>query len=103
MHINMLEDIVIVLSDSEDDSVSYRKAQKMAKQIKRKRQEKKTYYTDESDTSEESQSKKRAPHFRKQNKGNTPHYYSLDIRNQKIKETDNKNGNDIEMNNQYNE
>ena len=43
MHINTLEDTVIALSDSEDNSVSYRKAQKMAKQIKRKRQEKKTY------------------------------------------------------------
>ena len=61
MHINTLEDTVIALSDSEDDSVSYRKAQKMVKQIKRKRQEKKIYYTDESDTSEESHSKKRAP------------------------------------------
>ena len=53
-HITLLEDTVIALSDSEDDSIIYRKAQKMAKKIKRKRQEKKTYYTDDSETSEES-------------------------------------------------
>ena len=103
MHINALEDTVIALSDSEDNSVRYRKAQKVAKQIKRKRNKKKTYYTDESDTSEESQKKEQALRFRKQNKGNTLRYYSLEIENQKIKEIDNKKGDDIEMKNQYNE
>ena len=76
-HITSLEDTVIALSDSEDDSIIYRKAQKMAKKIKRKRQEKKTYYIDDSETSEESNKQSRAPRFRKQPRANTPQYYSV--------------------------
>ena len=49
----------------------------MAKKIKRKRQEKKTYYTDNSETSKESNERRRAPRFRKQPRENTPWYYSV--------------------------
>ena len=103
MHINILEDIVITLSNSEDDLVRYRKAQKVAKQIKRKRNENKTYYIDESNTSGETQKKQWAPRFRKQNKANIPWYFSFDIKNQKIKEIDNKKGDDIKIKDQQNE
>ena len=76
MHIESLENTVIALSDSEDDTVGYKKAKKIATKIKRKRQENRTYYTDESDTSEESQKNKRAPRFRKQQRGNVNKYSS---------------------------
>ena len=54
-----------------------KKQKKIATKIKRKRQENRTYYTDESDTSEESQKNKRAPRFRKQQRGNVNKYSSF--------------------------
>ena len=78
-HIKSLEDTVIALSDSENDSVNYNRAQKIAKLIKRKRQEKKTSCTDESDASEENNTRKRAPRFRKQFKGNALRHCSLEM------------------------
>jgi len=102
MHINNLEDIVITLSDSEDDSVSYKKAQRKAKKIKRKRQEKQSSYTDESNTSKESNSRKRVPRFQKQIYGNTPRYYSLDVSLKKNSMNNKKDDNGIGMNTEYN-
>ena len=94
MHINTLEDTVIVLSDSEDDSIGYRKAQKMAKIIKRKWQEKKTYYIDDSDNSDESQPRRRAPRFREQPKENISCYYPIES-TQKQNRKNNKNDREV--------
>ena len=63
--VQSLEDAGIALSDSENDSVSCNRSQKIAKNVKRKRQEKKTRHTDESNTSEENNTRKRVPQFRK--------------------------------------
>ena len=100
VHITSLEDTVIALSDSKDDSIIYRKAQKMAKKIKRKRQEKKTYYTDDSETSKESNEQRRAPRFRKQPRGNTLQYYSVPQTNSPNRKYDK---NDLEETSKTNE
>ena len=55
-HIASLEDTVITLSDAEDNSVEYKKAQRVAKKIKRKRIEKQRASNIDSDTSEENTS-----------------------------------------------
>ena len=71
---------------------------KIAKKIKRKRQEKKADCTDESDTSEENDRRHRALRFRKQFKGNTPLCNSLE----KSKDEQTKDNNDKEYDNEEN-
>ena len=61
-HIASLEDTVIALSDTDDNTVKYRKAQKVAKKIKRKRQDRRQR-NDDSDISKES-IRRRSPCFR---------------------------------------
>ena len=55
-HIDSLEDTVIALSDAEDNSVEHKKAQRVAKKIKRKRIEKQRAANIDSNTSEENTS-----------------------------------------------
>ena len=87
-HIKSLEDIVIALSDTEDDKVEYKKAQKVAKKIKRKRQERRRNNNDDSDTSEDSSIIRRLPHSRSANRdsNNKPRIFQYE--NKKEKETE---------------
>ena len=103
MYINTLEETVIALSDSEDDSIGYRKAQKMVKIIKRKWQEKKTYYTDDSDNSDESQPRRRAPRFQEQPKENIPRYYPIESTQQQNRKNNKNNREVVNKNDMSNE
>ena len=60
-HIASLEDAVIALSDTKDNSVEYRKVQQVAKKIKRKRQDRKRVNNADSNSSEDSTTARRAP------------------------------------------
>ena len=53
MHIQSLEDTIVTLSDNEDDTIEYKKAKRMASNIKRKRKTRKDQDTNDSDTSKE--------------------------------------------------
>ena len=75
----------------------------MAKKIKRKRQEKKTYYTDDSEISEESNEQRRAPRFRKQPRGNTPRYYSVPQTNSPNRKYDKNNLEETSKTNESND
>lgn len=92
---------MIALSDNDDDSAEYYKAQTYAKKIKRKRQERKSSQNEDSDTSDNNENKRRtAPRFKSLNRGMKDGYLkmaakeqrqghdamNIDIENQKGKE-----------------
>ena len=64
-HIASLKDAVITLSDADNDTVDYKKAQKVVNQIKRN-----------SDTSNDSNTRRRFLRFRKISKNNSIKFFS---------------------------
>ena len=99
VHISALEDAAIALSDREDESVDHRKAQKVAKQIKRKRQQRNQQTAEDSNTSEENEPRRRSPRFKQGNTSSKIKFFSHgpkafeENRNvdQEMKERDNSN------------
>ena len=77
-YIQSLEDIVIALSESEDDSVEHRIACKMFKKIKQKRIDRSNKMSKDSNTSDESNTVRRSSRFRKNNKQHRPRFYTIE-------------------------
>jgi len=82
-HIQSLEDTVIALSDNDDDSAEYYKAQTYAKKIKRKRQEWKLSENEDSNTSKDTNNKRRTSYrFRTLQRGNKDSYFKIATKEQ---------------------
>ena len=77
-HIKSLEDTVLVLSDSEDNTAEYKKAKKIAGYIKRKRLDQRSQEESDSDVNKEPLGRRRSPRFRKITKQQSARYYALD-------------------------
>ena len=75
-YIASLEDAVISLLDTEDNSVGYRKAQRVAKKIKRKHQDRKRANITESNLSEDSTTVRRAPQFKNTEQNNKTRFFT---------------------------
>ena len=64
IYIKSLEDTIITLWDTKDNTVEYKKATKIAVNIERKKLDRKGEDRTDSDTSEELQSRNISPHFK---------------------------------------
>ena len=82
-YIQSLEDTIVALSDNDNDLAEYYKAQKYAKKIKRKRQEWKLSQNEDSDTSEDTNNKRRISYrFRTLQRGNKDSYFKIATKEQ---------------------
>ena len=70
--------MVIALSESEDDLVEHRTAQKMFKKIKRKRIDRSNQMSKDSDTSGEGNTARRSQRFKQNKKQHRPRYYTIE-------------------------
>ena len=86
-HITGLEDTVIALSDSEDSTVEYKKARRIASNIKRKRLHQKSKDESDSENSIEQPKRRVSPRFQKQNKQQATRYYTLERKEMDIEKT----------------
>ena len=76
-YIKSLEDTVIALSESEDESIEHRTARKMVKKIKRKRKDRNNQMSEDSDTSGEGDKDRWPPRFKQIKNQYRPRFYTL--------------------------
>ena len=76
-YIKSLEDTVIALSESEDESIEHRTATKMAKKIKRKRKEINHQMNEDSDTSCEGDKDRQPPRFKQNKNQHRPRFFTI--------------------------
>ena len=76
-YIKSLEDTVIALSESEDESIEHRTVTKMAKKIKRKRKEINNQMNEDSNTSYEGDKDRRPPKFKQNKNQHRPRFFTI--------------------------